>query len=332
MGNENYNNEIDLMQVFGMIKRGFKNFLKMIISVIFFYKKKWVLFLIVLVVGVATGFFLDQYQDAKDIHVQDIIIEPKYNSAKYIYDFVEELENNFQDDHFLKKLGVDKENIKNVKKISIEPIVKGTDVLDNLQERYENREFFKDIMEAYDNGKLEEEKFRDFYKHHKLTFEFSSKSEYNSKMISSILGYIKSNKYYQEISDLALKQKKIDIERNKTSLQFIDTYLSNLEKAPLNAENEAIIISSGSELPMVSVASLLQKKELLIELINEQERALIFDKEIFSFVSYGDVISKRKKLLNRNMILAPILLIGLVSLLYFLRYLNAEIKEFIKEE
>lgn len=332
MGNENYNNEIDLMQVFGVIKRVFKNFLKMIISVIFFYKKKWVLFLIVLVVGVATGFFLDQYQDAKDIYVQDIIIEPKYNSAKYIYDFVEELENNFQDDHFLKKLGVDKENIKNVKKISIEPIVKGTDVLDNLQERYENREFFKDIMEAYDNGKLEEEKFRDFYKHHKLTFEFSSKSEYNSKMISSILGYIKSNKYYQEISDLALKQKKIDIERNKTSLQFIDTYLSNLEKAPLNAENEAIIISSGSELPMVSVASLLQKKELLIELINEQERALIFDKEIFSFVSYGDVISKRKKLLNRNMILAPILLIGLVSLFYFLRYLNAEIKEFIKEE
>ncbi|EZH72268.1 hypothetical protein ATO12_22720 [Aquimarina atlantica] len=332
MSNENYNDEIDLMQIFGMIKKTFKSFLRSIISVIVFYKKKWILFFILFVVGGVTGYFIDQNQDTKDKYVQEIIIEPKYNSAKYIYDFIEELENNFQDDNFLKNLGISLDHAKNIKKISIEPVIKGTDVLDNLQERYKNREFFKDIMTAYEEGKLEEEGFRDFYKHHKLTINFNKASEYNSKMISSILGYIKSNKYYQKISNLTLKQKKIDIERNKKSLQFIDAYLSNLEKAPLKAENEAIIISSGSELPMVSIASLLQKKELLIELINDQERALILDKEIFSFVDYGDVISKRKKLLNRMMILIPLLLIGLFSLFYFLRYLNREIKEFVKDE
>ncbi|WP_025665465.1 hypothetical protein [Aquimarina megaterium] len=332
MGNENYNDEIDLMKVFGMIKKGFKIFLRLIISVVVFYKKKWILFFILFAIGGVTGFLLDQNQGEKDIHIQEIIIEPKYNSAKYIYDFIEELGNNFQDDNFLKNLGINLDHAKNIKKISIEPVIKGTDVLDNLQERYKNRDFFKDIMTAYEEGKLEEEGFRDFYKHHKLTINFNKKNEYNSKMISSILGYIKSNQYYTEISDLTLKQNKIDIERNKKSLQFIDTYLSNLEKSPLKAENEAIIISSGSELPMVSIASLLQKKELLIELINDQERALILDKEMFSFVDYGDVISKRKKLFNRMMFITPLLLIGLVSLFYFLRYLNAEIKEFVKDE
>ncbi|WP_106793775.1 hypothetical protein [Aquimarina sp. Aq78] len=331
MSNENYKDELDLMQVFGMIKGIFKNFLKLIISVIVFYKKKWILFLILLILSGAIGFFIDQNQDTKDNYTQEIIIEPKYDSAKYIYDFVEELENNFKDSVFVNKLGISLNDAKDIKKITIEPVIRGTDVLDNLKERYESREFFKDIMKAYDEDKLKEEGFRDFYKHHKLTINFNKANDNNSRIISSILNYIRSNKYYQEISDLTLKQKKIDIERNKTSLQFIDTYLSNLEKTPLKAENEAIIISSGSELPMVSIASLLQKKELLIDLINDQERVLILDKEIFSFVTYGDVISKRKKLLNRMMILIPILLIGLVSLFYFLRYLNGEIKDFVKD-
>ena len=333
MNKENNTDEIDLMQVFGMIKNAFKNFLKLVISIISFYKKKAILFLILLVVGIVAGYFLDQNQNAKNNFVQEIIIEPNYNSVKYIYDFVEELEYNFKDEHFLKKLGIDKENIENVKKISIAPIVKGTDVLDNLQERYENREFFKDIMEAYDDGKVEEEKFRDFYKHHKLTFEFSSENEYNSKITSSVLNHIKSNKYYQDISELVLKQKKEDIERNKKSLQFIDTYLNNLEKTPLKTENEAVIVSSGQEkLPMVSVASLLQKKELLIELINNQEHDLVFNKEIYSIVDYGDIISKRKELYKRMLLIIPMLLIGLVSLFYFFKYMSRSINNFVKEE
>jgi len=56
------------------------------------------------------------------------------------------------------------------------------------------------------------------------------------------------------------------------------------------------------------------------------------DKEIISIVDYGDIISTRKKLLNRTVFIIPLLLIGLVSLFYFLRYLNAEIKEFVKDE
>ena len=168
MNKENSNEEIDLMQVFGMIKVAFRKFLKSIISIISFYKKKAILFIVLLIVGVAIGYLIDQNQEAKNEFTQEIIIEPKYNSTKYIYDFVEELENNFDDNTFLKKLGITSEEIESLKKITLEPLVKGTDVLDNLQERYENREFFKDIMEAYDEGKVEEEKFRDFYRHHRL--------------------------------------------------------------------------------------------------------------------------------------------------------------------
>ncbi|WP_271783947.1 hypothetical protein [Aquimarina algiphila] len=332
MSKENNNDEIDLIRLFSMIREGIKNFLRSIISIITFYKKKAILFFILLIVGGVTGFFLDQNKDKKNEYIQEIIIEPKYNSVKYIYDFIDELEENLKDDVFLNKLGITSNDITNVNNIEIEPVVKGTDVLDNLEERYENREFFKDIMEAYDGNQVEEEKFRDFYKHHKLTIEFNVNNEASNKITSSILNYIKSNKYYQDISKLTLKQKKIDLERNKTSLEFIDAYLKNLEKSPLNAENESVVLSSRKELPMLSVASLLQKKEFLMELINEQQRALVLDQEIFSFVDYGEIISKRKKLLNRTMFLIPFLLIGLVSLFYFLRYLSRAVNNFVNEE
>lgn len=333
MNKENNTNEIDLMQVFGMIQNTFRSFLKLVISVVSFYKKKALLFLILLIVGIVGGYFIERNQETKDQSVQEVIIEPKYNSVKYIYDFIDALEDNFQDEAFLNKLGIKPDEFKNIKEITIEPIVKGTDVLDNLQERYKNREFFKDIMQAYQENQLEEDGFRDFYKHHRLVFKFKNKNKRNGEITSSILKYIKSNKYYQEISELTLRQNTKDIERNKASLKFIDTYLSNLEKSPLKAENEAIIVTSGAqEMPMISIASLLQKKELLIELINDQERALVLDKEMFSFVDYGDVISKRKELLNRMIIIIPILLMSVVSLFFFLKYLSKSIHNFVRDE
>ncbi len=330
MSKENNNDEIDLMQLFGMIKNAFKSFLKLIISIILFYKKKAILFLILIVSGGATGFFIDQARDSNNSYTQEVIIEPKYNSIKYIYDFVEELEESFKDDAFLNKLGIKPENILDVKEITIKPIVKGTDVLDNLQERYNNKEFFKDVMEAYEEDQLKEEGFRDFYKHHKLVFEFNNDNDYNSEITSSILDYIKSNKYYKGIMSLELKQKSINLERNKKSLQFIDRYLSNINNSPSSDSNDVVIIANESESP--TIASLLKRKDVLLELINEQERILALDQEIFSFVYYGDIISKQKKLLNRTILITPLLLIGLVSLFYFSRYLSKAVQNFVKDE
>jgi hypothetical protein len=330
MGNENYNDEIDLMQIFGMIKKGFKNLLRLIISVIIFFKKKALLFLILLIVGAAAGFFVDQYQDTKDNYIQEIIIEPKYNSTKYIYDFIDELDRNFKDDFFLEKLGINPDNIKNLDKVSIEPLITGTDVLDNLQERYENREFFKDIMTAYEEDKLEEEEFRNFYKHHRLTLKFKNKTDENAKIVSSILNYIKSNQYYQDIKNLAIAQNKNSLERNKKSLQFIDEYLNNLNNNPSSNPNELVVIANEAETP--TIASLLKQKDLILETINEQEEVLVLDKEVLSIVDYGDIISARKKLLNRTIFIIPLLLIGLVSLFYFLRYLFTAVNNFVEEE
>ncbi|WP_103069057.1 hypothetical protein [Aquimarina sediminis] len=326
MSNENYNDEIDLFQIFGMIKNGFRKFLKLIISVILFYKKKAILFLILLVIGGGIGFFLDQSQDARTKYVQEVIIEPKYNSTEYIYNFIEDLEDNFKDDVFVKKLGLKVDLVENIKEISFEPIIRAEDVLSELHKEYEDKGSF---IEVYDEKLLEEKKYRNFYKQHKLTIIFDGLNSDNEKVAESILKHIKSNNYFKELLDLELKQANVNLGQNKRSLQFINEYLSNLTQNPVEKDSKYVfeIESQNPTIPL-----LLKRKEELIEMISEEEKLVTLDKEIFSTIDYGDVISKRKKLLNRMLTFIPLLLIGVVTLFYLLKYLSKSINSFVKDE
>jgi len=326
MSQENQSEEIDLMQLFGMIKEFFRKFLKLIVSVVSFYKKKFILFLILGLIGLGLGFFMDQYQDKKDNYAQEVIIEPKYDSVEYIYDFVEDLEDNFKDDRFVKSLGLDMAQVENVKKIILEPVIKPEDVLRELQSRYGDKESF---IETYNEKLLKEKKYRNFYKKHKLTMYFKNRSDDNLKITNTILEYFKSNDYYKELVSLRLKQIKTSVDQNKKSLRFINEYLDNLSKNPAQ-EDDKFVFATESETPTIS--SLLKRKEVLMQTINRDERLLVFDKEVFGIVSYSGIVSKRKILLRRMIFMLPLMLVGLVSTFYFFGYLSKSINEFVDEE
>ncbi len=335
MSNENPNDEIDLLRIFGAFKRGFRNFLRGIFSIISFYKKKVVLFLILLIVGGVSGYFIDQNQDTKNYYIQEVVLEPKYNSTKYIYDFIEEFETNLKDVAFLKKIGLTSEEAASIKEIDIVPLVKGTDVLDNLGERYEDGEFFKDVMEAYDKNQVEEEKYRDFYRHHKLSLIFNANNDKVKNTTKSILNYLKSNSYYKEVVSLTLEQGKNSLEQNKKSLEFINEYLTNLGKRPSAAKGEVVVYTvdkDSDDVPTVTIASLLKQKEDLIQKINEKERILRLDKEVFSIVNNSGIIAKKKELLSRVLFLIPLGLVSLVSFFYLLRYISRSATRFVNEE
>ncbi len=326
MNQENQSEEIDLMQVFGMIKDFFRKFLRLIISIVSFYKKKWVLFLILGLVGGGLGFFMDQYQNKKNNYQQEIIIAPKYNSVEYIYDFIEDLEDNFKDEVFVNTLGLDIDLVEDVKKIVLEPIIQPMDVLNELKENYGDKESF---IEVYDEKLLEEKKYRNFYKQHRLTITFKDRGADNNKITKAILEYIKSNSYFKEVLDLELKQTTASLDQNRKSLQFINEYLTNLSQNPSQSD-QAVIFASESEIPTIS--SLIRRKDALINQITEEEKTLALDKEIFTIVAYGDIISKRKILINRRLLVVPFLLIGLVSVFFLFRYISREALAFVNSE
>ncbi len=327
MNNEKHSEEIDLFQLLNLVKGFFRSIVRSIISVILFYKKKAVLFSVLLVLGGLLGFFIDKYQDSSDNYTQEIIIEPKYNTTRYIHDFIEELETNLKDESFLKRIGMNSDMIDNLKGISIEPIIRNTDVLDDLEKRYDDKEFFS-FIEDHDEDELKDKKFTNFYKHHKITAEFKNGDPQNAKITSSILDDIKSNDYYNKERDLVIKQTKEDLKQNKKTLQFINEYLLNLGKNPSRSEKEIVVVADKEQASTMTIASLIQQKEVLIETINSQQKILTFDNEVFFIIDYGAIIAKKKVLLGNKALMIPLVFFGLTSLVFFFRHMFKKMIEF----
>lgn len=265
MSEQNQNEEIDLMQLFGMVKEFFKKFLRLVVEVVLFFKKKIVLFLILGVLGAGLGFFMDQYQGKKDAFVQEIIIEPKYDSVDYIYGFIEDLKDDFKDEVYIKRLGLTVEQVGEVTDITLEPIIKPSEVLEELQDK-------EGFTEIYDDELLREKKYRSFYSLHKLTISFASKDQKNTKLTNIILDYLRTNEYFTKLVKLELEQTKSSLEQNRKSLKFVNDYLTNLSENPSSKDEGSFVFASESETPTVS--SLFKRKQELIKLISKDQKIL----------------------------------------------------------
>ncbi len=322
MSEQNQNEEIDLMQLFGMVKEFFKKFLRLVVEVVLFFKKKIVLFLILGLLGAGLGFFMDQYQGKKDAFVQEIIIEPKYDSVDYIYGFIEDLKDDFKDEAYIKRLGLTVEQVGEVTDITLEPIIKPSEVLEELQDK-------EGFTEIYDDELLRKKKYRSFYSLHKLTISFASKDQKNTKLTNIILDYLRTNEYFTKLVKLELEQTKSSLEQNRKSLKFVNDYLTNLSENPSSKDEGSFVFASESETPTVS--SLFKRKQELIKLISEDQKDLELNKEVYTLVENTGIIAKRKKLIGRLMFNLPLVLIGLISLLYFFRYLSKSVVRFVNE-
>ena len=322
MSQANQNEEIDLMQLFAMIKEFLRKALGLLVDGVFFIKKKIILFFILGLLGGGLGYFMDQFQNKKSSFIQEIVIEPKYESAEYIYGFIEDLKDNFKDDNYVIEFGLDPELVKNVSEIILEPIVRPKEILRELQDK-------ESFTEDYDEKLLKERKYRNFYREHRLTLIFKNSDSENTKIIEAILHHLSSNEYFRKIVDLELKQIKREVEQNKKTLIFVNDYLTNLSNNP-NSNEGKIVFASESETP--TIASLIKRKEELLTKIRSQEKSLELNKDIYSVVEDTGIITKPKKLSKRRLFIVPFIFVGIAITFYFLSFLLRSMVNFVNQE
>ncbi|WP_298542712.1 hypothetical protein [uncultured Aquimarina sp.] len=327
MSEKTNNIEIDLGQFFKSIIKGFKGLLKLLIKALLFYKKKWILFSILFVTGAIGGYFLEKTFELNKRHKQEIILEPKYDTTSYIYEFVDNLNIKFKDKLFLKEIELDSTDIKELKKISLEPIIQSKDVLDELQRTYKGQNFFNQFMDGYEDEALNSEKYKSFFKHHKLTLVFNGENKNNAKVSKQLLGYVGSNEYFSNELFLTLKQTKSNLDKNKETLVFVEEYLNKLSKNPFNQDKEVIVIGGESEIP--TVASLLDKKESLMRTISFQERIVELDTKLFDIVEYSNVVPYPIGIHKRLILLLPVLLCLFVSIIFLFKNSTGKLESFI---
>ncbi|MDC6365149.1 hypothetical protein PP183_03640, partial [Muricauda sp. AC10] len=95
---QNTSDEIDLGQLFQLIGRGFqkfftfignifKGFFHILILLLLFIQKNFIVLAIAIVVGGVSGYFLDNYLPEK--YVSKMVVEPNFNSVQQLYNNID---------------------------------------------------------------------------------------------------------------------------------------------------------------------------------------------------------------------------------------------------
>ncbi|GAA0714252.1 hypothetical protein GCM10009430_07160 [Aquimarina litoralis] len=322
--------EVNLNYIFKKLEKAFKAFLRVCISIVQFYKKKWLLFLGIVIIGFIIGYILDSKYGYSKKYTQEIIIEPKYELKKYIYDFVNSLNDRIKEPSFLENLKLDSDLVKDLISVEVTPVIRTMDILDKLNIRYESEEDFHEIIKGYDANILENEAYTNFYRYHKLTFSFKTNDSKNEILSKKILEYIESNVYFNKLLAQNIKQTEKNLKKNKEILKYLDNYLEKLSKAPHKQGKDIIMIGVENESELLpTISTLLARKQELLNSITNQENILVFDSELFDIVERGEIVLLRKGISSKMMVKIPVLFFLIVSFLFLIKNLPNRIIQYI---
>ena len=322
--NQNNSDEIDLGQLFQMLRNGF-NKLGVFFLRLFIYLKKSALILIGLVVlGVAIGYGL-KFITTEKVQL-DVIVRPNLESKDYLYDVISEIESNIKDKNptFLNRLDITGEDLKGfeisivaVKKEEKEDNEKQLEYLEVLQ-KFQNTDLIADV--------IREELLKKTELNHRITFTY--KNSNGEEIARKLLDYINSNGYFTELLSVQKENSRERIQKSEVLIAQIDTiiqsYSKNLNKQSSPLETGKLVLQNEERL---NVTGLITLKTELIEDIEEKKMELKQLNGPISIINFGNPHQVGKAFFGKKIIVLPLLFIAIFFLLSFLKYLNRKASE-----
>lgn len=322
--NQNNSDEIDLGQLFQMIRNGF-NKLGVLFLRFFLYLKKSALILIGLVVlGAAIGFGL-KFITTEKVQV-DVIVRPNLESKDYLYDVIAEIESNIKDKNptFLSRLDITEADLKGfeisiaaVKKEEAENNEKQLEYLEVLQ-KFQNTDLIADV--------IREELLKKTELNHRITFTY--KNPNGEEIARKLLDYINSNGYFTELLSVQKENSRERIEKSEVLISQIDTiiqsYSKNLNKQGSPLETGKLVLQNEERL---NVTGLITLKTELIEDIEEKKMELKQLNGPISVINFGNPHEVSTAFFGKKITVLPMIFLGIFFLLSFLKYLNRKASE-----
>ncbi len=327
--NQNSSDEIDLGQLFKMIRKGldriFRSFLRL-----FLYLKKNALILVGLaVLGVAIGFGLNQIV-TKGMKT-DIIVKPNLESKNYLYDVVDEIQANIKakDTSFFQPLGISFDQLKGFK-VEIKPIEgeqRGKNMEDQMKyletlQNFENTAIISDVVrtEILNNSSL----------NHQISFYYKD-AHYGQECARKLMDYINSNPYFEELIEIYQVNAKERIEKNEAVIRQLDDLITNYSEKIGEKKNSVgegrIILDNEESLDMKGIFEL---KNSLIRDTERKKLELQEQTSTVSVINFGRPQQVQKPFFGKNIVLLPTILIGLFFLWSLVGYLNKKSLEIDK--
>ncbi|WP_026703791.1 hypothetical protein [Flavobacterium soli] len=290
--------EIDLSQISRKINQGFQNLGGFIFNCIHFFIKNAIIIVLLFIIGVALGYYLDKTKKSYD---HEIIVIPNFGSADYLYAKINLINSKIKegDTTFLKNLGL--KYPKKISKLEIEPIV---DPYNFIRDREENFDLLKLMADDGSIDKVLKDKITSKnYTYHSITFSTKGVAT-DENTIQPLLNSLNDSEYFKVIQKNVVENVKIKIQYNDQTLNQINDVLNSFAGNVNNTQRSGNLVYYNEN---TQIDEVLQAKYNLVSEQGNNRVQLVNYQKIIKDIS---VITNMEKASSSKLIL-PLFLIFL---------------------
>jgi hypothetical protein len=342
--NKNASEEMDLGQLFQLIGKGFQKIFDFIGSIfrgvfhliilfLLFIQKNLIALATAVVIGVILGFLADMYKTPK--YISRMVVEPNFNSVQQLYNNID-----FYNDLAKAK---DSLTLSNALEISVSDAATLKKVfVDSYSDENQKVQLFDEFVRELDTTTVKALDFESYLKNfnsmdarfHQISL-IATDDEVAKKVQSAIVKSISANEYFQ--LQKKINDENLDLQEKIYNQQLIEIdSLQQLYKRVLVKEADKPMQGTS-----INLAENGQSQNKELALVQEREilknRLVLLNKERANKSSILNIISdfpargvKVKGVFNNYVIIAPLFLIGLVSLFLILLSINRFLKNYNK--
>ncbi|WP_291152451.1 hypothetical protein [Flavobacterium sp. UBA7680] len=310
---DNSGQEIDIFQLSKSIGGFFERINSIIFQSIHFFVRKWIIVLILLIIGFGIGWYLDSN---KKTFENQIIVTPNFGSVDYLYSKINLIESKIiaGDTAFLKN-EVSIQNPKSIKKIEIKPIA---DVYKFIEDKEQNFELIKLMAEVGEVKKVLEDNITSKnYTFHSISF-VTDKITSEKDIVEPLLKYLNSSEYFKTLQKIGYKNLEQQIIQNDTIIAQIDQVLNGFSNTVKNGSKNDKLIYYNENTQLNDIIK--TKQYLIIDQGKYRLKLINYDKAIKDINSTLNIHSA--KITNGNLkLLLPFLFIFIFVLIHlFLKF------------
>lgn len=317
------NSEIDLQTVFGRVGDFFEWINTILFRIIQFFLKNAIVVVVLVIVGVAIGSYLDSTRKTYD---QRIIVAPNFGSSDYLYSKINLLKAKIAevDTIYLKEV-VGLQHPKILKSIEIKAI---TDVYQFIEDKDKNFDLIKLMSEDAGLQKVLSDSITSKnYTYHKIYVTTNSLVS-DQDFVQPLLNYFNQSDYYNKIQAISLKNLQYEIVQNDTIIAQINTVLNGFSKVK-NAKNDKLVYYNEN----TQLNDVIRTKEDIIRNQGKNRIKLVrFDKTIKDISSLLNIKKAQSIKGNMTFVMPALLVILFVFLRFFVAFYKRQtLKEQAKQ-
>jgi hypothetical protein len=300
--------EIDLTQITKKIRSFFERINTLIFKCIRFFVKNAIVIVILLIVGVGLGFYLDENQKTYD---HQIIVAPNFKSTDYLYSKIDLLTSKIaeKDTLFLKSIGIKKPL--EVTKISIEPIVDVYKLVSNNEQNFELLELMAQ------NGDLKtvvkESTTSKNYNYHTIVISTKGITNQND-IVKPILDYVNTSSYFGEVQKISVSNIQQKIKEKEGIIVQIDGILSEFSNGNANNNKSDKLIYYNEN---IQLNNIIKTKDSIVNVLGTLKIDLFNSRKIINENAISLNIKNNKSINGKRKVILPLLFISLFIFIHF---------------